>query len=488
MIAAIKERKAVYDIAKLVTEFNWVFREQPIMDFGIDAILETITNGRPSGRLFAAQIKGRTKKIRYQKSSFTLYFSDAHKDYWLSIGESMPVFMFFQDQSDDQVYWQLLSAENITKTAKHWKIHIPHYNKLNEHFREQIEDIVINYKRFLEWGSSVSEYEEFFDNGSEFESITVSFNVKSSEKDVLCCKMSDMHACEEIKLKYHYGLVLWDGKKKELSWEDAYHFTIYDLERYITLKYNTLKEDGAFDIIKPLKDEIEKWADEDGIDGVARKLFDKENLEHGIPEYDKFIEAFEYHSKLKKGQYWAQTVGSVIHFKTLKCEVYELDTYEGRTHELQSYIDRKSHDEIYTMTNESFWSWIYLDAGIEKEVFISQMLLEWENYWDKLYADVKQRVGSIDHLNKGKEKSWRQMQAFMEGYNDAGDIIKLAWHLDDMTLYPIAVVTMMNIFDPDICYSEYCELEFYNGEEWESICVNDTADEYPIFFIRPYGL
>ena len=74
-------------------------------------------------------------------------------------------------------------------------------------------------------------------------------------------------------------------------------------------------------------------------------------------------------------------------------------------------------------------------------------------------------------------------------YNDAGDIIKLAWELDDSELYPLAVITMMNIFNPDACYQEYCELEFYNSDEWEDICVDEDEEgnlNSPILFIRPY--
>jgi hypothetical protein len=132
MITTVKERRAVYSVAKITIEFNWVFREQPSTDFGIDAILETTINDRPTGKLFAAQIKGGTKKVRRGKLGFTIYMSDAHYTYWLALAERIPVFIFFHDQLDDQVYWQLLNAENIIKTAKHWKVYIPNHNKLNE--------------------------------------------------------------------------------------------------------------------------------------------------------------------------------------------------------------------------------------------------------------------------------------------------------------------------------------------------------------------
>jgi len=485
MITIIKERKAIYRVARIAIEFNWIFREQPTIDFGIDAILETTISDRPSGKLFAAQIKGGTKKVRRTKLGFTIYMSDAHYTYWLSLAERIPVFMFFHDQLNDQVYWQLLDIENITKTAKHWKIYIPNQNKLNEQSRTQIEDIVINYHPFMELDMSDFDVGQMLNNEIDSNIVEISFSVKRNNKTTLFCKISDKRGFEEIELVYHHGLVLWDNKKKKLLWEDTYYFTISDLEKHITEKYNGLVIDDNPNPIRIMIDEINIWSLKDGIEGIARKLFNKENSEHGIPEYDKFIEAFEYYSKLNRGQYFAQTVGSEIHFKTLERNDFVIDTYEGKTRNLRYYIDQKSYDEIYTMTNESFWSEIYLDAGIEKEVFIPQMLSEWETYWDTLYDRIKLSVGSTEHLNDSKEKSWRQMQAFMDGYNDAGDIIKLALNFDDMTLYPIAVVTMMNIFNVDVCYSEYCEYEFFGSDEWDSICVRDDLPEYPMFFIKP---
>ena len=107
----------------------------------------------------------------------------------------------------------------------------------------------------------------------------------------------------------------------------------------------------------------------------------------------------------------------------------------------------------------------------------------WEEYWDNLYTRIKVQVGKTNHLDKSKERSWRQFQIFSESYNDVGDIIKYAYALDDMDIYPLAVVSMMNIFDADVCYLEYCEYEFETGD-WESICVEDEDDNKPIFHIK----
>ncbi|MDN3709665.1 hypothetical protein QW060_22160 [Myroides ceti] len=89
------------------------------------------------------------------------------------------------------------------------------------------------------------------------------------------------------------------------------------------------------------------------------------------------------------------------------------------------------------MTNESIWSEIYIDAGIEKHVFLPEMLNEWEKYWTTEYQKVKETVGKTAHLDEMKEKSWRQFQVYMECYDDIGDIIDLACKIDNVALTPL---------------------------------------------------
>lgn len=215
-------------------------------------------------------------------------------------------------------------------------------------------------------------------------------------------------------------------------------------------------------------------------------MFDRENENHSLPKYNEFIQAFEKFSNLNKNDYRPQAVGQVIHFLTDDVN-YEMDTYEGKTAFLKSIIDGRSYEEIYTMTNDAIWNQIYVDAGIEKYVFLPVMLREWERYWDNEYREFAERGKTTVHLDKRKEFSWRQFQIFMECYDNHGDSIKLASEIDDMELYPIAVVTMMEIFDTETCYSEYCELEF-NSDKWESIWLNEENDNSPVFYVKELEL
>ena len=99
----IEERVGIYNVADLFTrELKWVFREQPINDYGIDALIE-ITHYHldkkgyiASGQLFGVQIKsGKTFFKETQDSHFVFRGRKHHLDYWLNY--SLPVLIIIYD-------------------------------------------------------------------------------------------------------------------------------------------------------------------------------------------------------------------------------------------------------------------------------------------------------------------------------------------------------------------------------------------------------
>jgi hypothetical protein len=68
-------------------------------------------------------------------------------------------------------------------------------------------------------------------------------------------------------------------------------------------------------------------------------------------------------------------------------------------------------------------------------------------------------------------------------YDNSIDIIRLAYEIDEFDLYPMVVITMLNIFNAEVCYEEYCEHELF-GYDWESISVDDENENSPVFFIQ----
>lgn len=116
-------------------------------------------------------------------------------------------------------------------------------------------------------------------------------------------------------------------------------------------------------------------------------------------------------------------------------------------------IKEKRYDEIYISTNENYWSLIYSDSGIEKSRFISALYNEWRIYWDS-----KNDKNSKGRINELKEESWRELSLLAIVYDDVNPI-DFSYEINDLVLYPICVITMLNIFDLDCCIEEYLEYD-----------------------------
>lgn len=138
------ERKAIYDTAKFFTECGWIFREQLVVDLGVDALVETPIDENGRINIFALQIKGGESNFQRKRNYLTFYFSERHYHYWNAISENYPLLIILQESSSDKIYWQEYNHHFITKTSENWKLDIPLKNILNEHAKGIIEDSLFN--------------------------------------------------------------------------------------------------------------------------------------------------------------------------------------------------------------------------------------------------------------------------------------------------------------------------------------------------------
>ncbi|MGB3467751.1 MAG: hypothetical protein WBA74_20865 [Cyclobacteriaceae bacterium] len=277
---------------------------------------------------------------------------------------------------------------------------------------------------------------------------------------------------EKLEFKYFPKSKDWDKENNYLDWGNSYYYVLLNLPE-------KLSENKSNNIV-----ELQRIIDDEGIEGLITRLFDDENTKKGVPTYKQFHEIINHYFGKKIIKHYLQPVGPNIHVTHDKRE-YIVSTYLGLIDELNSYCGLDALDEIYTMTNKNHWSNIYLDAGIEKSKFIPELLSNWERYWDKKYERIMTQIGKTGHLDSIKEKSWRQFQMFAEGYNEVGDIIEFSYELNDYDLYPLVVYSMLQIFNKDVSFQEYCELEFEYGR-WESICLDSINYSTPVFYIKKY--
>lgn len=125
------ERLGVNEVERItINEMGWIFREQPIVDMGIDAHLERVQEGNPDGKLLALQIKTGPGHFNETEKSYTYYGKITHLDYWTR--HSLPVVLVAHFPDSNKTYWQVIIEENITRTAKGWKVEIPKSNKFGK--------------------------------------------------------------------------------------------------------------------------------------------------------------------------------------------------------------------------------------------------------------------------------------------------------------------------------------------------------------------
>ena len=68
------ERAGVLAVGEIINNrLGWIFREQPVSDFGIDAHVEVVEGDQVTGRLFALQIKSGPSYFRRRGSEVLLF-------------------------------------------------------------------------------------------------------------------------------------------------------------------------------------------------------------------------------------------------------------------------------------------------------------------------------------------------------------------------------------------------------------------------------
>lgn len=109
---------------------QWIFREQPVSDVGIDAIIEQRAAGRATGRLIGAQIKSGSSWFRERTPDGWVYRGiPDHLDYWL--GYELPVLLVLVDVDNKVAYWGHIEAGQVDLTSNGWKIVIPVRQRLD---------------------------------------------------------------------------------------------------------------------------------------------------------------------------------------------------------------------------------------------------------------------------------------------------------------------------------------------------------------------
>mgnify|MGYP005779948817 FL=1 len=112
------ERTGVHHCGEIAERNNWMFREQPIDDVGIDAHMEFIDcTGKPK-QLLALQIKSGASWFKEKKDDCIIFrnINERQYNYWTM--NSLPCIVVLYNPDDDMCIWEKLTPETIEKTKE----------------------------------------------------------------------------------------------------------------------------------------------------------------------------------------------------------------------------------------------------------------------------------------------------------------------------------------------------------------------------------
>lgn len=136
------ERLGIIETDKIVTaEMKWIFREQPITDVGIDAIIEKVEDGNPLGKFIALQIKSGLGNFYKAPKHLTYTVSRVHYYYWLSV--NIPVILVAHIPDWEKTYWVEINESKFRKARRKWKLDIPFKQEFNANSEARLEKLLI---------------------------------------------------------------------------------------------------------------------------------------------------------------------------------------------------------------------------------------------------------------------------------------------------------------------------------------------------------
>lgn len=140
------ERLGVIETDRIVTKnLQWIFREQSITDVGIDAMIEQVENGNPTGKFIALQIKSGEGNFHISEKKLTHYVSGVHYNYWLNL--NVPSILIAHLPNKEETYWLEINEKNFSKTKKRWKLEIPINNIFDSRAKNKLKQIFLKSRK-----------------------------------------------------------------------------------------------------------------------------------------------------------------------------------------------------------------------------------------------------------------------------------------------------------------------------------------------------
>lgn len=129
---------------RIMEELEWIFREQPTQDYGIDGHMEVVDDEFVTGRLIALQIKAGSSYLKEEnRTGFIFRGKMEHYNYWTN--HSLPVVLVLCDLDNQTCYWEKINVETVEKISESsWKVTVPKTQILDKSSLNTLKEIAEN--------------------------------------------------------------------------------------------------------------------------------------------------------------------------------------------------------------------------------------------------------------------------------------------------------------------------------------------------------
>jgi hypothetical protein len=239
----------------VLNNIGWIFREQPIQDYGVDAQLEQVIDGNPTCKFIGVQIKTGKSHFHVSDKHLTYYASYIHYNYWLN--SNIPIILVAHIPETNNTYWQHISEQNFQKAIKRWKLNIPLNQELNNKSTKRLNAILENSERItkncLEFDNTqydsqyLLESEEYAkeinatilklgEKTNDYNKIFIEYNKIGISENDSRRKLSVIDLCKDLNNSSN------DLESKIIQFSESYVQEIFDLNNAITENYFKTKD------------------------------------------------------------------------------------------------------------------------------------------------------------------------------------------------------------------------------------------------------
>lgn len=215
-MASSTERIGVNHCGEIAARNEWMFREQPIDDVGIDAHMEFVESSGKSKQLLALQIKSGPSWFKEKKDDYIVFRSINERQYNYWTMNSLPCIVVLYNPDDDMCIWQKLTAETIEKTnngnGKGFVVKVPLSQIfLNASSNEQLlsfsnlPEHITNYNFLL----SQKKFMQIIQDGGEVKLHSTEWVNKSSGRGDTELLVYDGESIERYKYPYYFPYTLY---------------------------------------------------------------------------------------------------------------------------------------------------------------------------------------------------------------------------------------------------------------------------------------